>query len=140
MHGNVSDEAAVKEAKKDTVAPPAVSLTFSKKTGNTVKVTTSMTTTIDATSGIVKYVFEYKESSSSTWLTATEETTRPSTYTYSGLEKGTAYNFRVKTVDNAGNINTGTNVNQTTDSVQDPMNPDIDTTHGGKEVTYSPIS
>ena len=106
--GNVSNEAVVKEAKKDATNPPTVNLSYKEKTGNTVTVTTSMSSTSD-TSGIAKYIFEYKKSieGDTMWKKATEDATRPSEYTYTELEKATEYNLRVKTVDNAGNENVG---------------------------------
>lgn len=136
--GNVSNEAGVKEAKKDATNPPTVNLSYKEKTGNTVTVTTSMSSTSD-TSGIAKYIFEYKKSTNNTWITAVEQTTRPNEYKYTGLDSNTGYDFRVRTVDNAGNTSTGTSIVQTTDSTNDPMNSELtDTSLTGKTVNYTP--
>ena len=123
--------------KIDKTAPPAVNLTFSEKTGNTVKVTTSMTGT-DAISGIAKYKMQYKKGEEK-WLTATELTAISATYTYSNLEAVTSYSFRVVVVDNAGNENSeGTAVTTSTET-RAPMNyKNIETTYTGKTVLYSP--
>lgn len=98
----------------DKTNPPKVDLSYSSKDYTSVTVNTSITGT-DSASGIAKYVFEYKQNSESNWITVVEETSLPTSYPFSDLSMGTAYNFRVSTVDNAGNKNsTGTNVNQTT--------------------------
>lgn len=101
--GNVSD---VKQANawKDNTPPPTVNLSFSSKTDKTVTVNISGGGT-DQASGIAKYVFEYKVSTASSYSTAIEQTSLPSSYEYTGLTAETAYNFRVTVVDNAGNEN-----------------------------------
>ena len=109
--GNTSNDKTA-DSWKDSTPPPKVDLSFNAKTENSVTVNTSGGGT-DTTSGIAKYVFEYKISTASDWTTAIEQTSLPNSYKYTGLTAGTTYNFRVKTVDNAGNENsTGTDVTQ----------------------------
>lgn len=135
--GNVSD---VKQADawKDATPPPAVNLTSASKTENSVTVNTSGGGA-DTTSGIAKYVFEYKASTATDWTTSIEQTSLPSSYEYTGLTAGTTYNFRVKTVDNASNENTGTQVTETPEiEVPEPMEAYLDFTNIGKSIDYKP--
>lgn len=135
--GNKSDVKQT-DAWKDAVPPPAVNLTFVSKTENSVTVNTSGGGT-DATSGIAKYVFEYKESTASSWTTSIEQTSLPSSYEYTGLTAGTTYNFRVRIIDNAGNESTGTGVTETPEiEVPVPMEAYLDFTNIGKSIDYKP--
>ena len=133
--GNTSDDKTA-DAWKDEAPPPKVDLSLDSKTENSVTVTTSTSGT-DETSGIAKYVFEYKTSTASTWTTAVEPVALPSTYTYTGLTPETAYNFRVTVVDNAGNENsTGTTASETTEAAGKEI--DIADAVVGTTVNYTP--
>ena len=71
---------------------------------------------VDDQSGIAKYQFEYKLSTSSNYTTAAviESNNTSYTYKYSGLTDETTYNLRVKVFDKAGNTITTNQVNATT--------------------------
>lgn len=92
-----------------------MTLTVGSKTENSVTVN-AITTGTDETSGIAKYIFEYKTSTGGSWTIATQAEALPNSYTYTGLTAETAYVFRVRTVDNAGNESTGTETSETTDA------------------------
>ena len=108
---NYGDEASVDII--DNVAPTVNNFTV------TTFDTSSITAKIDATdnqTGIAKYQFEYKLSTSSDYTVAKViETTNTSyTYKYTGLTDGTTYNLRVIAFDKAGKQTPSSVITQTT--------------------------
>ena len=108
---NYGDEASVDIL--DNVAPTVNNFTV------TTFDTSSITAKIDAIdnqTGIAKYQFEYKLSTSSDYTVAKViETTNTSyTYKYTGLTDGTTYNLRVIAFDKAGKQTPSSVITQTT--------------------------
>ena len=98
----------------DTIAPTINNFTVA--TFDTSSITAKVDA-IDNQTGIAKYQFEYKLSTSSNYTIAKViETTNTSyTYKYIGLTDGTTYNLRVIVFDKAGNQIPSSAITQTTE-------------------------
>ena len=99
--GNQSEPAS-REIKKDQTAPKKVIVTPGATTTTTIPVTVQAD---ESGSGIANYKFEYKQASSSLWITKETVKTDKNTYnyTYTGLREKTSYNIKVTATDKAGN-------------------------------------
>jgi len=93
-------ERVAQEGDED-VGDPAITLTPTLTTEDSIVVTAKVTGDVP---GITQYRFDYKESSTSQWQTASTRVTDYTTYgyTYSGLTSGKEYNIRVTATDTDG--------------------------------------
>ncbi|RLG70534.1 MAG: hypothetical protein DRO04_01770 [Candidatus Iainarchaeum archaeon] len=99
----------------DTIAPSAPSSISASVSGSTVSLSWSGAS--DAKSGIKEY-YVYRCTSTSTSSCSKIATTSSTSYTNSNLSNGTYY-YRIKAVDNAGNISDYSSYKKVTVNVQD---------------------
>ncbi len=95
------------EAYKVDETNPSISITNTSATENSISVTISGS---DTHSGIAQYRFSSDNGSSYIDINTSDNSY---TYTFNNLESGTSYNISVQVVDEAGNVNTVTQVIET---------------------------
>jgi hypothetical protein len=123
---NYANEGARFVETADTTGPTIGTLSHSSTAETSI--TLSWTAASDP-SGIANYGFEYKETSSGTWIVVSNTFgSNVSSYQKTGLSAGTSYDFRIRAKDNAGNWSGYSNVvTRTTSEAADIDGPTIGT-------------
>ena len=112
--GNISSTTCSSAYSVDTTNP-AVSITSTSATTNTISVTVSGS---DAHSGIYQYRFSINGGSSYTTVTSSNSSY---TYTFNNLSSGTTYNIAVQSVDRSGRISSTASRSVTTEKAGNTM-------------------